>query len=173
MDNKEARKEAKRILKEKQKETRKKAKKTFEDWKAFAMKGNIVDMAIGVVIGGAFTTIVNTLVSSIITPLLGLLTKDVDLSKLFLTVKGGHFATIEEARAAGAVILTYGELLNAIINFLIISVVLFLVIRFVQKATAKKEEVEEETTKTCPYCMSKIHKDATKCAHCASDLTNE
>ena len=169
MEIKEA-KEAKEMLKQKKEETKKNAKKTLENYKKFAMKGNIIDMAIGVVIGSAFTNIVNTLVSSTITPIISLLTKDVDLSTLFITLKGGHFNTIEEAKAAGAIVLSYGELLNAIINFLIISFVLFIVISFIKKSNKKEAKEKIETTKTCPYCKSTIDIKATKCAFCTSDL---
>lgn len=177
MDNKISKAETKRILKEKQKETKKLAKKTIENYKNFAMKGNIIDMAIGVVIGSAFTNIVNTLVSSTITPVISLLTKNVDLSTLFITLKGGHFDTIEQAKAAGAIVLNYGDLLNAIINFLIISIVLFIVISILRSSNKKTKTQEAETkkitTKTCPYCMSTIDINACKCAFCTSDLENK
>lgn len=176
MENKISKAEAKRIIKEKQKQTKKMAKKTLENYKNFAMKGNIIDMAIGVVIGSAFTNIVNTLVSSTITPVVSLLTKNVDLSTLFITLKGGNFDTIEQAKAAGAIVLSYGELLNAIINFLIISIVLFIVISILRSSNKKNKIQEDEnkkvTTKTCPYCMSTIDINASKCAFCTSDLNN-
>lgn len=174
MENKKLTADAKRIIKEKQKETKKMAKKTLENYKNFAMKGNIIDMAIGVVIGSAFTNIVNTLVSSTITPVVSLLTKNVDLSTLFITLKGGHFDTIEQAKAAGAIVLSYGELLNAIINFLIISIVLFIVISVLRSSNKrnkiKEDEAKKVTTKTCPYCISTIDINATKCAFCASEI---
>ncbi len=177
MENKISRAEAKKILKQKQKETKKMAKKTLENYKNFAMKGNIVDMAIGVVIGSAFTNIVNTLVSSTITPLISILTNNVDLSTLFITLKGGHFDTIEQAKAAGAIVLNYGDLLNAIINFLIISIVLFIVISILRSSNKKNTKKEEEntkiTTKVCPYCKSTIDINASKCAFCTSDLKEE
>lgn len=169
-----SKKEAKKILKEKRKETEKIAKKTIENYKSFALKGNIVDMAIGVVIGSAFTNIVNTLVSSTITPIISMLTKNVDLSTLFITLKGGHFNTLTEAREAGAIVLSYGELLNSIINFLIISIVLFIVISIIKssnkKSNKKEAEIKEITTKVCPYCKSIIDINATKCAFCTSTL---
>lgn len=177
MEYKISKKEAKKILKEKKKETKKMAKQTIENYKSFALKGNIVDMAIGVVIGSAFTNIVNTLVSSTITPIISMLTKNVDLSTLFITLKGGHFDTLTEAREAGAIVLSYGELLNSIINFLIISIVLFVVISILKssnkKNNKKEAEIKEVTTKVCPYCKSTIDINATKCAFCTSDLNNE
>ncbi len=161
-------------IKEHEEKTKKIAKKTFDEYKDFAMKGNIVDMAIGVVIGSAFTNIVNTLVSSIITPVISVLTNNVDLSTLFITLKGGHFNTLEEAKSAGAITLDYGTLLNAIINFLIISVVLFIVFKQIKKINkknnVKEQEIKKATTKTCPYCMSTIPIEASKCAYCTSTL---
>lgn len=161
----------KKDLKEKSKQ---KAKLAFEDYKAFALKGNVLDLAIGVVLGGAFTTIVNTVVSALITPLISLLTSNVDLSTLFITLKGGKFDTLEQAKAAGAITLNYGQLLNAILNFLIISIVLFIIVKALAKANKKDKEKTEEiveiTTKECPYCLSTIPIKATRCAHCTSEL---
>lgn len=154
-------------------ESKKKAKLAFEDYKKFALKGNAMDLAIGVVLGGAFTTIVNTLVSALITPLISLFTSNVDLSTLFITLKGEHCDTLEAAKAAGAITLNYGEILTAIINFIIISIVLFLIVKTIAKANKKEEVVEEVTTKTCPYCLSSIPLKATRCAHCTSILEEE
>lgn len=158
-------------LKEKSKQ---KAKLAFEDYKAFALKGNVLDLAIGVVLGGAFTTIVNTVVSALITPLISLLTSNVDLSTLFITLKGGKFDTLEQAKAAGAITLNYGQLLNAVLNFLIISIVLFIIVKALAKANKKdkqkNEKIVEITTKECPYCLSTIPLKATRCAYCTSQL---
>lgn len=156
--------------KELHKESKKKAKLAFEDYKAFALKGNALDLAIGVVLGGAFTTIVNTLVSALITPIISLLTSNVDLSTLFITLKGGKFDTLEAAKAAGAITLNYGEILTAIINFIIISIVLFIIVKTLTKANKKDTQAVEITTKTCPYCLSTIPIKATRCAHCTSIL---
>jgi large conductance mechanosensitive channel len=159
--------------KELKNESKKKAKLAFEDYKAFALKGNALDLAIGVVLGGAFTTIVNTLVSALITPIISLLTSNADFSNLFITLKGGKFDTLEAAKAAGAVTLNYGEILTAIINFIIISIVLFLIVKAITKANKKDSQEVEVTTKTCPYCLSTIPIKATKCAHCTSDLEED
>lgn len=156
--------------KELQEESKKKVKLAFEDYKTFALKGNALDLAIGVVLGSAFTTIVNTLVSALITPIISLLTSNVDLSTLFITLKGGHFDTLEEAKAAGAVTLNYGEILTSIINFIIISLVLFIIVKTLTKANKKNTQETEVTTKTCPYCLSTIPIKATRCAHCTSIL---
>lgn len=157
-------------LKEKSKQ---KAKLAFEDYKAFALKGNALNMAIGVVLGGAFTAIVNTIVSAVITPLISLITSNVDLSTLFITLKGGEFDTLEAAKAAGAITLNYGELINAVINFILISVILFILVKALTKSNKKEEEIVEVTTKECPYCLSTIPIKATRCAHCTSELTEE
>ncbi|MCX8074901.1 MAG: large conductance mechanosensitive channel protein MscL [Clostridia bacterium] len=150
------------------------AKKTINDYKAFAIKGNIMDMAIGVVIGSAFTNIVNTLVSSVITPFLSVLTNRVDLSTLFISLTGGSFESMDAAKKAGAIIVNYGALLNSIINFFLVSFSLFIVFSYMNKLkkqnTKVEEEVAEETTKECQYCFSKIPIQATRCAFCTSDL---
>lgn len=153
--------------------SKQKAKLAFEDYKAFALKGNALNMAIGVVLGGAFTAIVNTIVSAVITPLLSLVTSNVDLSTLFITLKGGEFETLEAAKAAGAITLNYGELINAIINFILISVILFILVKALTKSNKKEEIKVEVTTKECPYCLSTIPIKATRCAHCTSELNEE
>ena len=150
--------------------SKKKVKTAFEDYKAFALKGNVLDLAIGVVLGSAFTNIVNSIVNSIITPLISMLTSKVNYSTLFVSLDGIKYESIEAAKAANAVILTYGELISAILNFIIVSIILFLIIKTLTKAS-KKEKIEEiKTTKKCNYCCSSIPIEATKCAHCTSDL---
>ena len=163
----------KETLKKKSEETKKKTEKAINEYKEFALKGNVLDMAIGVVIGTAFTSIVNTLVSSIITPLLGILTNHVDLSSLFITLHGPKMNTLAEAKSAGALILSYGELLNAILYFFIVSFTLFIVVKFIKKGNKKEEQVKEATTKNCPYCLSTIPIKATRCAHCTSILNEK
>lgn len=161
---------SKKSIKKTSEETKNKTKKAINEYKEFALKGNVLDMAIGVVIGTAFTSIVNTIVSSIITPLLGILTNHVDLSSLFITLHGPKMDTLTEAKAAGALILSYGELLNAILYFFIVSFTLFLVVKFIKKGKLKEENSKEKTTKECPYCLSKVPIKATKCAHCTSTI---
>lgn len=139
--------------------SRKKAKIAFEDYKKFAMKGNVLDLAIGMVMGSAFTAIVNSIVQSLISPLIGALTSNVDLSDLSFTIKGVSFG--------------YGAVLNSIISFIIISIVLFIIVKALTKANKKQEVKVEITTKTCPYCLSTIPIKATRCGYCTSILEEE
>ncbi|MDD3303801.1 MAG: large conductance mechanosensitive channel protein MscL [Clostridia bacterium] len=152
-------------------------KKTVDEYKKFALKGNMIDLAIGVVIGGAFTTIINAIVNTVITPLISLLTNKVDLSTLFISLTGGKFDTLAQAKEAGAVTMNYGLLLNAFLNFFIVSVVLFIVVKYIdkikKKATKQAEVVIKDTTKECPYCLSKVPVNAIKCAYCTSDLVEK
>lgn len=173
-DKKNTKKNDKISIKKIREENKKKTKAAIEEYKKFAVKGNAIDLAVGVVLGSAFTAIVNAIVSTTITPLINLLTCNVDLSTLFITLKGGHFNTLEEAKAAGAIVLNYGELITAIINFLIIAIVLFAIISVLKKVTNKKgaKQLEEKKSKTkkCPYCYMDIPLEATKCAYCTSDI---
>lgn len=158
----------------KQKEGKEKAKNAVEEYKKFAIKGNAMDLAVGVVIGSAFTNIVNSIVNTAITPLIGLLTNRVDLSTLFISLSGETYATLAEAKQAGALTFNYGELLNAILNFFIVSLVLFVIIRIINHSKIKeeKEKAKIKTTKECPYCLSTVPIKAAKCAFCTSDLNN-
>lgn len=143
----------------------------LKEFKEFAVKGNMIDLAVGVVIGGAFGKIVTSLVNDVIMPLVGLLLGNVDFSNLFLALGEGNFKTIEQANNAGVATLNYGLFLNNIIDFLIIAFSIFIVIK--QLNRFKKKEVQEEvavTTKACDYCYSEIHIDATRCPHCTSEL---
>lgn len=133
-----------------------KAKSTLEDFKKFALKGNIMDLAIGMVMGSAFTAIVTAVVDSLISPLIGALTSNIDLSELVFTVKGVEFG--------------YGAVLNSLISFLIISLVMFVIVKALAMANKKDEAKEEATTKECPYCLSSIPIKATRCPHCTSEL---
>lgn len=112
----------------------------FKEFRQFALRGNVIDLAIGVIVGAAFTSIVNSLVKDIITPPLGLITGGLDFTNIFIVLKGDHYATLAEATKAGAVTLNIGIFLNALISFLIVAFVLFLVVRSVNRLFAKKEE---------------------------------
>lgn len=142
----------------------------LKDFKDFAMKGNIVDMAIGVIIGGAFGKIVSSLVNDIIMPIFGVLLGKVDFSNLFIALDGQHYASLKAAADAGAATLNYGIFINTIIEFLIISFSIFLVIKKIGDLSKKEEIVEESTTKECPFCYSEININASRCPNCTSEL---
>ena len=144
-------------------------KKFLNDFKEFAFKGNILDLAVGMMIGSAFTAIVTSLVNDIFMPIFGLLTGKVDFSKLFLSLDGKEYATLADAEAAGAAVLKYGGFISAFINFLLIAIVIFLFLKLVVKLK-KPKEVAAPTTKKCPFCKSDVHIEALRCPHCTSVL---
>ncbi len=145
------------------------------EFKKFIMRGNVMDLAVGVIIGGAFQKIVNSLVNDLVMPLISLITGGIDFNSWFVVLGEGDFATLEEAKAAGAATLNYGSFIGAVIDFLIMALVIFIFIRAINKLSdkIKKEEPVVEaapTTKVCPYCKSEIDINATKCPHCTSDI---
>ena len=142
----------------------------LKEFKEFAMKGNIVDLAVGVVIGGAFGKIVTSLVNDIVMPIVGMLMGKVDFSNLFITLGSGNFITIDEAKKAGVATLNYGLFINNIIDFLIVAFSIFIVIKQINRFSKKKEEKPVENKKKCPHCYSEIHIDATRCPNCTSEL---
>ena len=148
----------------------------IDEFKKFIMRGNVIDMAVGIIIGGAFTKIVNSMVADVLMPPLGLLLGKVDFSNWFIVIKNGtngaaHYATMAEAQAAGATTLNLGLFLNAVISFLIVAFCVFLLIKGINKLNAKKEEAPAPvTTKKCPFCCSEIPLEAKKCPHCTSEL---
>jgi large conductance mechanosensitive channel len=143
----------------------------LKEFKEFAIKGNAMDMAVGIIIGAAFGAIVKSLVDDIIMPPIGLLLGNVDFSNLFVTLKAGKdaaatYATLAQAKAAGAVTLNYGAFINVIVSFIIISFAVFLLV----KAMNKFKKAAESTTRDCPYCLSAIPMKAIKCGHCSSEV---
>jgi large conductance mechanosensitive channel len=147
----------------------------FKEFKEFAMRGNVVDMAVGIVIGAAFGTIINSFVADIIMPPIGLILGNVDLSGMFIVLKEGKVAgpyeTIAAAKAAGAVTLNYGLFINTIISFLIIAFSVFIVIRNINKLKRQEEAPPAvPTTKECPYCITAIPIKAVRCPQCTSEL---
>jgi len=148
----------------------------FKEFKEFALRGNVVDMAVGIIIGAAFGTIVKSLVDDVIMPPIGLLLGNVDFANLFALLRAGSptppYASLADAQAAGAVTINYGVFINAVISFLIVAFVVFLLIRGMNRMK-REEEVPpaEPTTKECPYCLSTIPIKASRCAHCTSELT--
>jgi large conductance mechanosensitive channel len=148
----------------------------FKEFKEFAMRGNVVDMAVGIIIGGAFGTIVKSLVSDVLMPPIGMLIGGVDFSDFFLVLKGGTqggtYATLADAQSAGAVTLNYGVFFNSIISFLIVAFAVFLLIKSINNLRKKQEAPPAApTTKECRFCYSTIPIKATKCPHCTSQLS--
>lgn len=147
----------------------------LKEFKEFAMRGNVVDMAVGIIIGAAFGTIVKSLVSDVIMPPIGLLLGNVDFANLFGILKegtlAGPYASLADAQKAGAVTVNYGVFINTIISFLIVAFAVFLLVRQINKFKRQEEAPPAEpTTKDCPYCLSSIPIKATRCAHCTSEL---
>ncbi|ANF59659.1 mechanosensitive ion channel protein MscL [Halotalea alkalilenta] len=149
----------------------------LKDFRDFAVKGNVVDMAIGIIIGAAFTSIVNSLVRDVFTPILGLITGGLNFTDLFVTLRdgatAGPYATLADAQAAGAVTINFGLFLNATISFLLVALVCFMLIRNItklQRMTQKEEAAAAPTTKECPYCLSSVPLKATRCSACTSEL---
>jgi large conductance mechanosensitive channel len=140
----------------------------FKEFKEFAMKGNVLDMAVGIIIGAAFGKIVASLVADVLMPPLGVLLHHVDFSKLFISLDGKSYATVEAAKAAGAVTLNYGIFLNSIIEFMIVAFAVFLLIRQVNRWTRKPAAAP--TTRPCSYCCSEIPLKATRCPHCTTSV---
>lgn len=161
-----------------------KTKGFFGEFKKFIMRGNVIDLAVGVIIGGAFQAIVNSVINDLIMPFVGLLTGDVNFTDQFVVLRlaegveeGTKYLSLTEAKDAGATVFAYGSFITALINFLIMAFVIFLLVRTINrvtdKANAKKEKEEAApaapTTKICPYCKSEIAIDATRCPHCTSE----
>jgi len=145
------------------------------EFREFIMRGNVLDLAVGVIIGGAFQTIVKSLVDDILMPVISLLTGGIDFNNWFIALGKGDFATAADAAAAGVATLNYGTFIGAVINFLIMAFVIFLLVKSINNISNKfkKEEAPAETaptTKVCPYCKSEIDISATKCPHCTSEL---
>lgn len=157
----------------------------WKEFKQFAFKGNVMDLAVGMMIGSAFGAIVTALVNNIIMPLFGLILGTQNFDKLFAVLKVPEGITVEAAKAMdmatavenGVTVLPYGAFISAIINFLIIAVVLFIIVKLINKATSMvKKPVEEAPAKparVCPYCKQEIADDATRCPHCTSQLPQE
>jgi len=151
----------------------------FEEYQKFAVRGNVVDMAVGIIIGAAFNGVVQSLVKDLLTPPLGLLLGDVDFTNLFVVLREGTpappYATLEAAQSAGAVTLNLGVFVNSAISFLIVTFAVFLLVRYVNRLREPETAPEPAapTVKKCPYCASDVPVAATRCPHCTSDLPEE
>jgi large conductance mechanosensitive channel len=141
----------------------------FKEFKEFAMRGNVVDMAVGIIIGAAFGRIITSLVGDIIMPPIGVVLGKVDFANLFLNLSGKPYETLAAAKAAGAATVNYGVFLNTVIDFLIVAFVIFLMVRQINR-WSKPAPVAAPTTKECPHCASTIPIKATRCPNCTSQL---
>jgi large conductance mechanosensitive channel len=141
----------------------------LKEFREFAVKGNVVDMAVGIIIGAAFGKIVTSFVSDVLMPPIGLALGKVDFGNLFVDLSGTHPDSVEKAKAAGAATINYGLFLNTLIDFVIVAFVMFLIVRQANKV----KPTSTATTKECPLCLSQVPSKATKCAHCTSDLPLE
>ena len=148
----------------------------FKEFKEFAMRGNVLDMAVGIIIGGAFGTIVKSMVDDVLMPPIGLGLGNVDFTNLFVVLKEGAnaaapYASLAEAKAAGAVTINYGLFINNVISFVIVALALFFLIKGMNSLQKKEEEAPAEPTeKECPHCFTSIPIKATRCPHCTSEL---
>ena len=142
----------------------------WKEFRDFAMRGNVIDLAIGVIIGAAFGKIVTSLVNDVLMPPLGLALGKVDFSSLFINMSGTHYNSLAEAKAAGAATLNYGVFINNILDFLLVAFAVFLLVKQVNRFMPKPAEPAPADAKDCDYCRSSIPKAATRCPHCTSQL---
>lgn len=142
--------------------------KITKEFKEFIMRGNVMDMAVGVIVGGAFSSIINSLVNDVLMPVISLATGKVDFTNLFIALDGQSYPTLDAAKASTSVF-AYGSFIQTVIQFLIIAFSIFMVVKGINMLRRPKPEAAP-TTKECPYCKSEIHIDALKCPHCASEL---
>lgn len=143
----------------------------LREFKEFALRGSVFDMAVGIIIGAAFGSVVTSFVNDILMPPIGLLLGRVDFANLFINLSGTPYNTLAEAQAAGAATINYGMFINTVLNFVIVAFVVFLLIRQINRMKREQEAPPEEpTTKECPYCLSSIPIKAVRCPHCTSEL---
>jgi len=146
----------------------------WKEFKEFALRGNVVDMAVGIIIGAAFGTIVKSLVDDVVMPPIGLVLGGVDFASFFILLKagapGGPYSSLADAQAAGAVTINYGVFINAVISFLVVAVVILFLIRMMNRMRREEQVPSDPTTKECPFCLSAIPIKASRCAFCTSQL---
>lgn len=151
-------------------------KSFIAEFKTFVMRGNVLDLAVGVIIGGAFQKIVTSLVNDLIMPVITLITGGINYSDMFLSLDGNQYQTLAQAQEAGASTLNYGTFITETINFLIMAFVIFMLIKTMNKFASrvkKEEQPKEATTKICPFCKTEIAIDASRCPHCTSQLNEK
>lgn len=141
----------------------------LKEFKAFAIQGNVFDMAIGFIIGAAFSKIISSLVGDVLMPPLGLLIGNVDFSNLYINLSGQPYATLAEAKAAGAPVMSYGVFINTVIDFIVVAVVIFILVKQINRLKIRPAPVATDT-KDCPYCLSNVPLKASRCAHCTAEL---
>jgi large conductance mechanosensitive channel len=142
----------------------------LKEFKEFAMRGNVLDMAVGIIVGAAFGRIITSLVNDVLMPPIGLILGKVDFSSLFINLSGTPYPTLADAKKAGAAVMAYGAFLNTILDFVIVAFVIFLLIKQVNRLN-KPAPAAAPATKDCPFCLSAIPIKATRCPHCTSQLT--
>ena len=142
----------------------------LEDFKKFVMRGNVVDMAVGIIIGAAFGKIVSSLVADVIMPPIGLALGGVDFSNLYVNLSGGEYESLAAAQEAGAATINYGVFINVVLDFVIVAAAIFLLIRAIERLRRKEEKPAPATTKKCGECLSVIPLEARRCAHCAQPV---
>ena len=158
-------------------------KKILSEFKTFALRGSVVDLAVGVIIGGAFQTIVNSFINDLVMPFVGLATGGINFSDQFVVLKladgvlpGTTYASLDLAKEAGATVFAYGSFVTAVINFLIMALIIFFMVKGLNRLASGKNRKKEDVptlpaVKTCPFCRSEISVDAVRCPHCTSDLS--
>jgi large conductance mechanosensitive channel len=149
----------------------KRFEKLMKEFKTFAVKGNMVDLAIGLTVGAGFKEIVSSLVNDIVMPPIGLVLGKVNFTDLYLNLSAKKYPTLAAAESAGAPIIKYGNFLNTIIDFAIVAFVIFFVVKIINQIKNKEEKKEISHTKKCPFCVTKIHENATRCPNCTSKLS--
>lgn len=142
----------------------------LQEFKTFIVKGNVLDLAVGVIIGAAFGKIVNSAVNDLIMPVVGLVMGKVDFSNLFISLKGGSYPTVAAAKAAGVPTLNYGIFLNTALDFVIMAMVIFMIVKTANKLRKEDAPAPAPTPRECPFCKSALHVDAVRCPHCTSQL---
>lgn len=143
----------------------------LKEFKAFAMRGNVIDLAVGVIIGAAFGKIISSFVNDLLMPPIGLLLGKVDFTNLYISLTGEKYSSLAEAQAAGAPTFNYGLFINNVIDFLIVAFIIFLLIRAINRLSRKEEKPADVTTRECPFCLTNINKKATRCPNCTSEVT--
>lgn len=143
-------------------------KEFFKKFKEFAFRGNVIDLAVGMMIGSAFSKIVTSVVNDLFTPVISIFTGKMDFTNLFFALDGKKYATLKQAQDAGASCITYGNFISALLDFLLMAFIIYLFVTFMSKL--KKPEPPKEEPRLCPYCKSEVAKEATRCPHCTSEL---